>query len=136
MHQYLPSCLKTFAGLWDLQKFQLSWHKFDAVACMCRVHWTQKQWTPALETAHGLDRAKHWRKGSHWRALIRKHAQLAADDRQLVDALSQDCKDCHVSPPRSSGPSCWKASHASMQGQPADECMTALKAAHSEGYVC
>lgn len=47
---------------------------------------------------HGLNRAKHWRKGSHWRALIRKHAQLAADDRQLVNAFSQDCRDCHVSP--------------------------------------
>ena len=65
---------------------------------MRRVHWTQNQRKPVLETVHGLDRAKHWRKGSHWKALIRKHAQLAADDRQLVDALSQDCKDCHVRP--------------------------------------
>lgn len=61
-----------------------------------RDHWTQGQWKPVLEEVHGLNREQHWRKGDHWKALIRKHAQLAVDDCQLVDALSIDCRDCHV----------------------------------------
>ena len=52
-----------------------------------------------LETTHGLIRALHWRKGDHWKSLIRKHAQLAVDDEQLVDAFSKDCMKCHVGVP-------------------------------------
>ena len=56
-----------------------------------------KEWKPILQSRHGLNRARHWRKGDHWRSLIRKHAQLAVDDERLVDAFSKDCKLCHVS---------------------------------------
>ena len=61
--------------------------------------WLTREWKPVLESKHGLNRARHWRKGDHWRALIRKHAQLAVDDGQLVEAFSKHCKRCHVSGP-------------------------------------
>ena len=58
--------------------------------------WLTREWKPVLDKKHGLNRARHWRKGDHWRALIRKHAQLAVEDQQLVKAFSEDCKRCHV----------------------------------------
>jgi len=66
--------------------------------CILReLLWLTREWKPVLDKKHGLNRARHWRKGDHWRALIRKHAQLAVEDQQLVKAFSEDCKRCHVS---------------------------------------
>ena len=66
---------------------------------ICRDVLFDKEWKPVLETTHGLSRALHWRKGDHWKSLIRKHAQLAVNDEQLVDAFSKDCMKCHVGVP-------------------------------------
>ena len=69
------------------------------VGYICRDVLFDKEWKPVLETMYGLSRALHWRKGDHWKSLIRKHAQLAVNDEQLVDAFSKDCMKCHVGLP-------------------------------------
>ena len=35
---------------------------------------------------------EHWRKSAQWSALVRKHAQVVADDVQVADVFSKTCR--------------------------------------------
>ena len=37
-------------------------------------------------------RKEHWRKSAQWSALVRKHAQVVADDVQVADVFSKTCR--------------------------------------------
>ena len=77
-------------------RFLVEYCMLKKARMICRDVLFDKEWKAVLETTHGLSRALHWRKGDHWKSLIRKHAQLAVNDEQLVDAFSKDCMKCHV----------------------------------------
>ena len=40
----------------------------------------------------GPFRQEHWRKSAQWSALVRKHAQVVADDVQIADLFSKTCR--------------------------------------------
>ena len=40
----------------------------------------------------GLFRQEHWRKSAQWSALVRKHAQVVADDVAIADLFSKTCR--------------------------------------------
>ena len=40
----------------------------------------------------GPFRQEHWRKSAQWSALVRKHAQVVADDVQVADVFSKTCR--------------------------------------------
>ena len=40
----------------------------------------------------GHFRQEHWRKSAQWSALVRKHAQVVADDVQIADVFSKTCR--------------------------------------------
>ena len=54
-------------------------------------------WRPELETQHGVDRLKHWKKGNQRNSLLRVHAEMAVKDSQLVRAFTSICMHCQVS---------------------------------------
>ena len=54
-------------------------------------------WNEKLQTEHGVDRLRHWKKGNQRNTLVRKHAELAVKDTQLVQAFVHACKLCTVS---------------------------------------
>ena len=97
------SLLSVVLSFWEsctgeLSRGPLQMDRSTRAVCLRReLLWLTREWKPVLESKHGLSRARHWRKGDHWRALIRKHAQLAVNDQQLVEAFTRHCKSCHVS---------------------------------------
>ena len=40
----------------------------------------------------GHFRQEHWRKSAQWSALVRKHAQVVADDVAVADVFSKTCR--------------------------------------------
>ena len=54
-------------------------------------------WRLELETQHGVDRLKHWKKGNQRNSLLRVHAEMAVKDSQLVRAFTSICMHCQVS---------------------------------------
>ena len=48
-----------------------------------------RRWEPEMEQAP-LSKA-HWRKSAQWSSLIRKHAQLVADDVAVADIFAKHC---------------------------------------------
>ena len=49
-----------------------------------------RRWEPEMEQAP-LSKT-HWRKSAQWSSLIRKHAQLVADDTAVADIFAQHCR--------------------------------------------
>ena len=56
-----------------------------------------EDWNEQLQTEHGVNRLRHWKKGNQRNTLLRKHAELAVKDTQLVQAFVKACMHCTVS---------------------------------------
>ena len=67
---------------------------FPALSCREQTSW---DWNEKLQTEHGVDRLRHWKKGNQRNTLIRKHAKLAVTDTKMVSAFVHDCMYCIVS---------------------------------------
>ena len=48
------------------------------------------RWNSSME--QGPLKKEHWRKSAQWSALVRKHAQVVADDVQVADVFSKTCR--------------------------------------------
>ena len=64
----------------------LSMQALKGVTVYCR-------WNASME--QGAFRQEHWRKSAQWSALVRKHAQVVADDVQIADLFSKDLPRRH-----------------------------------------
>ena len=63
---------------------------------VCRTE-VSPDWNEQLQTEHGVSRLHHWKKGNQRNTLLRKHAELAVKDTQLVQAFVHACSKCTVS---------------------------------------
>ena len=67
---------------------------FQGVLCRTEV---SEDWNEQLQTEHGVNRLRHWKKGNQRNTLLRQHAELAVKDTQLVQAFVKACMHCTVS---------------------------------------
>lgn len=61
----------------------------------------------------------HWRKSSQWVGLVRPHAQLIADDRDVIGAFHEFCAECvpkDSKPWKVHGPLAWQSSWSCVPG--------------------
>ncbi len=81
-------------------------------------------WNEQLQTKHGVNRLHHWKKGNQRNTLLRKHAELAVKDTQLVQAFVHACGKCTVRWGLASSFSWSKASlHASLESLRESMCL-------------
>jgi len=48
------------------------------------------RWSSSME--QGPLKKEHWRKSAQWSSLVRKHAQVVADDVHVADIFAKNCR--------------------------------------------